>query len=196
MLAISNEAQFNAGLDRWLADTEDFLTRVFRGYSVRIFGMVVAETPQWEGTAAANWRYAINAPDTSYDAAFVVPGAVEPVSDAKGTRMASRLMKGSEAAMSEAAALAADPKQLTLKDTVYITNSLIKASTADGDLPEYVEAIELGELDLRPINAPGEMISRTVSAYFGGFDVIDEGLAVTWAHSTMNPYQFQEYVLS
>jgi hypothetical protein len=90
---------------------------------------------------------------------------------------------------------AADPNEVTLDDTVYITNSLIKASDDPEDNPHYVESIELGEVDLRDINEPGEMVKRTVEAYMGGFDHIDDGLAATWANSKMQPYQFMEYVL-
>lgn len=197
MLEVANVAAFNKAVSDWLIETEDFVTRVFRGYTVRVFGMVVAETPQWHGTAAANWRYAINAPDTGFDDGYVVPNSVSIKDGRHGfAKLVSRLAKGSTEAMGEAAGHAADPSAVQLHDTVFITNSLIKATSDPEDNPLYVESIELGEVDLRQINEPGEMVKRTVQAYMGAFDVLDDGLAASWANSRMQPYQFMEYVLA
>lgn len=88
MLELTNLAQFNEGLDRWLDEVEDLATDAFRGLVAKALKFVVLGTPEWSGNLAASWRITFGGPAAGYvetvfkEAEFGGPaaGAKEPFS--------------------------------------------------------------------------------------------------------------------
>lgn len=139
-------------LDGAFAALEGELTQVARGLSVRAWDSLLSRTPQAFGRMTASWNYSLGTPnftDRSHEAWTANKGAA----DHGPTR---GLYRGHPVAIAIANAnnIGRDAN-FKLGDTVYFSNGV-----NHGEGP-YSQAIEDGQIQLRPINQPGRPAART-----------------------------------
>lgn len=139
-------------LDGAFAALEDNLTRVAQGLTVVAWDSILAKTPQFYGRMAASWNYSLNRPDftdRSHDA-----WSAHSAQTDKGPF--AGLSKGHPVgiAIANANNIGRDAN-FQLGDTVYFSNGV-----NHGEGP-YAQAIEDGQIQLRPINQPGRPAART-----------------------------------
>lgn len=65
-VSVKGAGPFVAHLKALRMQTENYVSTEFAKWTVKIFRDLVQNTPQWSGDTAANWRYAVGAPDGSY----------------------------------------------------------------------------------------------------------------------------------
>lgn len=167
MLSIQNAAEFNRGIDNWLAQVEELAVGTLRGLSVKLFEAVLQNSPQYSGNAVANWRYSVNGKDTSSTDFFKT--LMENTLKEKGYANAeeflfskSRPSRGAhDAAISESSGREKDVHSLA--DVIYISNSV--------DYDEWLA--EATEADLRSANHVGHLISHST------LDVLEGHLVIT-----------------
>jgi hypothetical protein len=66
MLEVTNLAEVNDGLDRWLEACEELADGAYRGLAARAFKYIIEGTPQWSGNLAATWRITVGQPASVY----------------------------------------------------------------------------------------------------------------------------------
>jgi hypothetical protein len=59
-------AAFSAAVRRWQNKQTQVVTEVGRGLSAAAFNYIVEISPQYSGDFAANWKYSLGTPDTSF----------------------------------------------------------------------------------------------------------------------------------
>jgi hypothetical protein len=173
MLSLGNVAGFTEGLDRWMEAVEEEANQALRGLAAYAFHRILWQTPQWYGTAAANWKIGVNKINEDYDS-DLFRSTVKSSAEAK--------QKGHPEAITYALAynsgILAGAK---VGDTIFISNSLVSAPgeykkpggginvTPGGE--EYVWRLEWNRAGfLRPENEPGHMVehaARDVADHFG-----------------------------
>lgn len=151
MFKVGNATEIARILDTVVDGIEEEVTDVFRGYCVALFHNLVAETPQWSGNAAANWRLSVGTPDTSEDSLLLAEskfagksGVVHEKGDPKALRIAAEENNGRD-------------QDISLFTPVYISNS---SQSLSGE--SYIMQLETNPNDfLRDVNEPGHMVERT-----------------------------------
>lgn len=66
MIEAKNLGEVFDQIDKWIDDAEAVTTRFCRGMSVSIFEQVLANSVQYSGDFAANWKYSLNNIDSSF----------------------------------------------------------------------------------------------------------------------------------
>lgn len=153
------------GLDAAFAELEAECTSIARGLTVRAWQSVLARTPQYMGRMAASWAYCLNH-EAFYDRSDDVDpqGAQLDATRYRGPNEFQPLRRGDTAAIaiSNLHNLGKD-QDFKLGDVVYITNGVDHGEGA------YSQAIEDGEVRLRPANLPGKPQKLTedyINAYY------------------------------
>lgn len=126
---------FNEALSLELLRLDQEISAVFTGWTHKIFTDAVETTPQFSGDTTANWRYAVNAPDLTYNEipekyAFGAPHNL----------LTPHSLGDPEAVAMALANLAAAPKP-SWRDTVFISNAT-----------PIAEALQGMQIKLRPVN--------------------------------------------
>lgn len=149
----TNAGSFAKQIDAEIAAMGEMLDGVARGIAVTAYGVVLEETPQWSGNAAANWNFSLGSPDESVDHTFkhdlehsTAPHALRYSMEAKS--------KGDPEAIQYAVQKnAGKESNVSFGSPVYITNN---ATNLSGE--SYIHMLELNPNNfLRPENEPGHM---------------------------------------
>jgi hypothetical protein len=155
MIRITNPIEFSNGLNAWFEETLHEVEAVFRGYTIKVFGFVALETPQYQGTVVMNWKYSVGSPEVGGGDPTLVTRARD-----KGV---DPLHKGEAEAIDYAAGQnSSKPDEVKFDDglslpAVYIVNALTD---------DYVARIESSpDGFLRPVNLPGHMLERAANLY-------------------------------
>jgi hypothetical protein len=161
VLKLEGEQLFIAGIDRWMGDVEQLAVEALRGLAVKVFKAALDNSPQFSGNAVANWKFSVNSVDVSQDDFFkdlfyekITPDVI-----------AYSKINPNDQAHDYAIAGAAgnDMKVKSLRDVIYVSNSVSYASW----LAKATEA------DLRAVNHVGHLISHTIA------DVVEGHLFIT-----------------
>lgn len=59
--------KFIAGIEQWKKEVQEEAQQVHRGIAVEAFYHMLYETPQWTGSAVANWNFSVGSPNDSVD---------------------------------------------------------------------------------------------------------------------------------
>lgn len=157
-----NITAFELGFKAWIAAQELKALHTFRNLAGAVYHAVVMETPQYSGTTVGNWRFSINAVDTSADAKQITlqPYSKASTGSPNSVRTMSALFAG----------LAGVDSITSLSDKVFISNHTDFGGEGVFPFHGAGEHHTLGELEtspgwLRAVNQPGAMMGRAVSYY-------------------------------
>lgn len=170
--------KFDAELDAWFAKTTQRILYAYRGLSAAVFNYVAWETPQWSGSAAANWNIRFGYISDETDMSLKASNTSERGS-LSGPRNLARMkfgvptaQKGDPRAVQIAAARNAG--RLTSitgafeSVPVYITNN---AKGLSGEA--YLQMLEANPNNfLRPVNDPGHMVARGLAKASARFAIL------------------------
>jgi hypothetical protein len=141
-------------LDVAFDELEQELTEVARGLTVRAFDSLLSRTPQFLGQMVASWTYSLNTPRFENRWQLAYAAQLERVEERDSFQ---GLWKGHPVAISIAnAANAGNDAAFKLGDTVWFANGV-----DHGEGP-YSEDVEVGNVQLRAVNLPGEPARRTM----------------------------------
>lgn len=145
--------EFLLGLERWHQEAALEAVQVYKGIAVSVFNYVTHETPQWTGSAAANWNLSIGVPDFNVDLSL-------KASQSTADRLmgVGALQKGDEAAIQRAATRNAGRAEAitSLRTPVYLANA-----AQDLQRQTYIRLLEDNPNNyLRPENEPGHMLAN------------------------------------
>lgn len=168
---------FLLGIQKWHQETALEAIQVYRGVAVTLFNYVTYETPQWTGSAAANWNISAGAPDFSVDLSLKMSNTSERASKGSArnlsrTRFGSPVaQKGDERAIQLAASRNAGKfAGLVTFAPIFLVNA---AKGLQGDA--YARLLEENPNNyLRPENEPGHMLANAYAAVSMKFALISE----------------------
>jgi len=153
------------------------MTDVFKGYVTVAFNMLVDETPQWTGHAAAQWNIGVNMLDMSKSSLFIDDRVgISDIFDDDGpvseTKLSKQIKcKAHPTAVDEAKKRNSDKVlQIALDKVIFLSNNA-------EDLFEgsYVEMLEENPNNyLRRVNRPGHMVMRTVGWFNSRMAILSE----------------------
>lgn len=171
-------AKFEAGLAAWEAKVTKHINDVYRGLAISLFNYAAWETPQWTGSAAANWNIQVGAPSS------------ETTMELKRSNVSIRGMMTSDRQRSRnkygtPVTQKGDPRAVAvavrrnsgklaavhMSIPIYITNA---AKDFTGEA--YIKMLEANPNSyLRPVNEPGHMVARGVAKASARFARITPG---------------------
>jgi hypothetical protein len=155
MIRITNPIEFANGLNTWFEETAREVEAVFRGYTIKVFGFIALETPQYQGTVVMNWKYGVGS-------ASVGAGDSTLVTRARGKDV-DPLQKGEAAAIEYAAGQnSSRPDEVKFDGALNLPSVYIVNALTD----DYVGRMESSpESFLRDVNLPGHMLERAANLY-------------------------------
>ena len=174
MFTIANQAEFDAGLDGWIAACTLLAEEAFRGMSWAAFDYIAKGTPQWSGNLAGSWTLSVGAPSAE----------VRPKPDLGKAHweMTNPFKKGGSIAV-EFAELVAKPAlaAIHLGTDVYITNPSPYALAVQENVHE-----DTGKPFLREVNKPVEMVYQVRDRGVPGFGPeLSEAVIVRYTQGTL-----------
>lgn len=144
-------------LDEAFAELERDLTAVARGITIEAWNLVLKQTPQFYGRAAASWTYSINEPVFMDRSRLVEPssntGHYRTDPD-EGDVFTGRSKGDPEAIGIANLGSMGNETSFRLGDTIYFANGV-----DHGEGP-YAADLESVSIFLRSVNQPGRMVSR------------------------------------
>lgn len=144
---------FGKQIDAEIEKMDLMLNGVMRGLAITAFGVLLEETPQWSGNAAANWNFSIGSPDLSTNHKFKrdLDKSNAPISLAAS--MEAKSKGDPEAIIFAIRQNAGREVGITYRTPVFLSNS---AENLSGE--SYIHMLELNPNNfLRAENAPGHM---------------------------------------
>lgn len=66
MIEIENIAEFCAGIERYVDETESEWTRIYGRFAQNVFMEILDTSPQWSGNFVANWAVSVGYVDVRY----------------------------------------------------------------------------------------------------------------------------------
>lgn len=168
MIEIKNLGQVIRQIEVWEVAVNKLVEDVARGLTIKLFKTAVEFSPQYSGDFAANWRYSLNAPDTSFDGQlFTVLGTDNQV----------RRRQGDRQAISYAHAVnSGRASPFKLGDTVYISNSAEHGES-------YAEKVWKDSIRRRQANP--FWIKERVQDLFASYSVINGNQARALSKETL-----------
>ena len=175
MFTIANQAEFDAGLDSWIAACTLLAEEAFRGMSWAAFDYIAKGTPQWSGNLAGSWTLSIGAP---------VSGMREkPLIGAKDWRDMTEPFEIKHPLAVGFAEAVARPvlASIHLGTDVYITNPSPYALPVQENVHEVT-----GKPFLREVNKPVEMVYQVRDRGVPGFGPeLSEAVIVRYTQGTL-----------
>lgn len=173
---------FEYGIDLWMRQTRQLTVDVFRALVKDAFYRLLRNTPQWSGTAVANWKVSIGTPDLSFD-----PGLGERITftdvvigdQSYGIRYEGVQQKGSERWMRYARSQARPIiDSIHYRDRVYITNGTM----GDVDIWSLGEHEHEGERNfpyLAAMHQQGNYWYQNLRSVNKPFETVEESIMLT-----------------
>lgn len=154
----------NRALDKVSKESMD----ISNGVAVTLFYQLLQNSPQFSGDFAANWRYSINSPDTTFES------TAEDWKEKVADNSFQAFKAGYEEAISKAVARnKGKDTGYVLGDTFFLSNSAVH------DEP-YALKIEQGEIKFREGNQ-GYVMARSIEETIPAFKEITENIAAVLA---------------
>lgn len=139
---------FRRELKLEMARLDREISKVYVGWTRRIFTELVQGSPQWSGNMTANWKFSVGQPDYSYAEIFdkAPPGSHGRLRTANWG--AGAFQAGHPSAVNAALSGMWAVKIGSWRDKVFMTNS----TPMENSLFALQDAIRLGVIRLRPVN--------------------------------------------
>jgi len=176
-VSAAERLRFKSAVKKAKAELRKEVTDVFKGYVTVAFNMLVDETPQWTGNAAAQWNIGVNRLDMSTSSLFVEDKS--EISD-----LFSSDKRVSEAGFSKDPKYKAHPtavneakdrnsekvSQIALDKVIFLSNNA--EDVLEGAYADKLE--ENTNNYLRRVNRPGHMVMRTISWFNSRMAMLNE----------------------
>jgi len=168
----ADRATFRSDLSKARASLEVELEDIYKGFVVVAYNMILDETPQWTGHAAAQWNIGRNHIDVSRSHRYLKDRlSVSQSARDKTTGDTALKHKGDMEAIDEAKRRQSGAvSQIKLADVIFISNNVEDLLTGG-----YAQKLEENPNSyLREANDPGHMVMRTVEWFNSRLLVLSE----------------------
>jgi hypothetical protein len=177
VVSAAEKLRFKGAIKKAKAELRQEVTDVFKGYVTVAFNMLVDETPQWTGHAAAQWNIGVNRLDMSTSSLFAadraeISGIFNSGKKVSGELISKKLKyKAHPTAVNEARERNSDKVlQIALDKVIFLSNNAV--DTIEG---AYAQKLEENPGNyLRRVNRPGHMVMRTVSWFNSRMALLSE----------------------
>lgn len=177
MVSAAEKRRFKSAVKKVKTELRQEVTDVFKGYVTVAFNMLVDETPQWTGHAAAQWNIGVDRLDMSTSSLFAEDRAEISRLFNSGKKVSGESIskplkhKSHPAAVNEAKERNSDKVlQIALDKVIFLSNNAV--DTIEGAYAQKLE--ENPNNYLRRVNRPGHMVMRTVSWFESRMAMLSE----------------------
>ena len=174
---LRNGMLVNMGVDLWMQKVKNMTAAEYRSFVWAVFLRILKETPQFSGTAVANWNISINGPNYDYDPTLgdeldPFTGLAYEKGHPRWIEVAKRRNTPIVWGPGGGPQKGYKPGGLSYRDKVYITNS-VRGDSDDGkSLEAYMESLQdpgYAARKLRDVNKPYETAQESVIVIAGQF---------------------------